>query len=654
MMEKNTDAVIPFMFQKGIKADACEDAPPIATTQYAIVCDGLGGSGYTKHMVPDGTETFQIRTSAYVGSRIVSECVEKFYQEHEEELTTSDQETSKIGKSVEILKKNLVSAIQSNVDALHITLPRGNTTKIFPTTLASTYYFPCEDKLTIVAIWAGDSRVYVLTPSKGLQLLSLDDADGAADSMNSGTVMTNCIYAGDFHINYCVYTLEEPGIVFCCSDGCFDYLRSPLHMEWLLLTALLSVSSEGDGDLIGEALAESIRDGVYPSIKDDTTMAGICFRFHSAASLHEAFQPRMDAFDPMAIQMNEYIKGKNAVQDELNDAKKVCHLSESKVSDAIEDVVCRTISTQEPAAFYESLMKLSVFSGYEQWEEKESQQFKAQLESKTKQLLGVITECKKQCRSLFMRDYMGQDIQQSRFGWLWGRAPGWSSKNSSSGTIALNSQTFDTVIDTLIEMVSREEFSNFFPVFDENIQNDLISVLTQIRDLLHETDYMLLKQAYFSRDEFSAQRAELEKDPQFQSAWEDLQKNPKACPYCSRITSGAMQKVYDAIADYDENAALVEKKTKEQSQKLASQYYKEQKRRIQEEIFAKPTQELQELFSDSGIAIESLIQVADAWKLLHQNEKSKQLAEAESGIQGLWSEYRIEYELFKQVERGRS
>lgn len=656
MMEKNTDTVIPFMFQKGIKADACEDAPPIATTQYAIVCDGLGGSGYTKHIVPEDTAK---RTSAYLGSRIVSECVEKFYQEHGEELNTSDQETLKIGKSVEILKENLVTAIQSNVDALHITLPRGNTTKIFPTTLASTYYFPCEDKLTVVAIWAGDSRVYVLTPSKGLQLLSLDDADGAADSMNSGTVMTNCIYAGDFHINYCVYTLEDPGIVFCCSDGCFDYLRSPLHMEWLLLTALLSVSSESDGDLLGKALAESISDGVYPSIKDDTTMAGICFRFHSTASLHEAFQPRMDAFDPMAIQMNEYIKEKNAAQNARDEAKKTYHLNESKVTDTIQKVVCEAISASESGSLGESLKKLAAFSEYEQMEAKELQQLETEFVAKEKELKHVITACKKRCRNLFMSDYMGQDIQQNRSGRLWGKAQGWGSKPSSTGESGFSSQAFDTVVATLIEMVKREEFSSFSSPLDEGIQNGMLSVLARMRDNLHQGSqdkkfYAFMKQAYYSSDLFSAQRTTLEGNPQFQDAWERLLEDPKSCPYCSWMTSEAVQEVRNAIADYDRNAAQVEEKARERSRELAIQYYKRKKEQIQKELFGKSTQELQELFQDSGIAMGQLIEVADAWKSLYQDGKANQVEEVGSRIQGLWTEYRKEYQLFNQVERGRT
>ena len=81
--------------------------------------------------------------------------------------------------------------------------------------------------------------MYVLSPTKGLQLLSLDDAVNADREMNSASEMNNCISAGNaFRLNYSIFEMDEPGIVFCCSDGCFDYLPSPLHFEWLVLHCL--------------------------------------------------------------------------------------------------------------------------------------------------------------------------------------------------------------------------------------------------------------------------------------------------------------------------------------------------------------------------------------------------------------------------------
>lgn len=366
-MESKPHILYPFSFQKEIKPGFCEDAPPVATDRYAIVCDGLGGAGHTKHSLPDEENpgTVTERTSAYLGSRIVAERVERFFAEHWEEWAGPEQ-TPEIGVYAGQLKEELDRAIQDCVEKMRIRIPVGKTIKIFPTTLASAVFLPCEEGLTVAAVWAGDSRVYLLTPSKGLRLLSLDDADGAAESMNSGTVMTNCVYAGSFFLNYCVYTLREPGLVFCCSDGCFDYLRSPLHLEWLLLHTIQNMPQE-DGRQPGEILGESIRDGIYQTIRDDTTMAGLCVGLPSIASLQEAFRTRTEDLDPMAVQMNGYIMEKNAALDALDKARRVCRLNESKVSDRIQRVVGETLSSRKPTNLYEALKGFGAFSGYEAW-----------------------------------------------------------------------------------------------------------------------------------------------------------------------------------------------------------------------------------------------------------------------------------------------
>ena len=138
----------------------------------------------------------------------------------------------------------------------------------------------------ILAIWAGDSRVYILSPSYGLQLLSLDDAKDAEDAMKSASEMENCISAGrSFHLNYALYEMDGPGIVFCCSDGCFDYMQTPLHFEWLLLQTMLEYVPKAKQDNLGLALGCSIKDSMYQTIGDDTTMAGIIYGIESSSEL---------------------------------------------------------------------------------------------------------------------------------------------------------------------------------------------------------------------------------------------------------------------------------------------------------------------------------------------------------------------------------
>lgn len=650
-MESKPHILYPFSFQKEIKPGFCEDAPPVATDRYAIVCDGLGGAGHTKHLLPDEENpgTVTERTSAYLGSRIVAERVERFFAEHWEEWAGPEQ-TPEIGVYAGQLKEALDRAIQDCVEKMRIRIPVGKTIKIFPTTLASAVFLPCEEGLTVAAVWAGDSRVYLLTPSKGLRLLSLDDADGAAESMNSGTVMTNCVYAGSFFLNYCVYTLREPGLVFCCSDGCFDYLRSPLHLEWLLLHTILNMPQE-EGRQPGEILGESIRDGIYQTIRDDTTMAGLCVGLPSIASLQEAFRPRMEALDPMAVQMNGYIMEKNAALDALDKARRVCRLNESKVSDGIQRVVGETLSSRKPTNLYEALKGFGAFSGYEAWEAEGLEQLETEFQERENRIERDLKERNRLCRSQFLIDYMVWQNRPIRRNW---GLIAWFSLEEEA---ALDARTFDEMLSALMELSKLEEFWEGFPEFGREIQQNLRFLLGKLKERLNQNGDRyrpLLTRAYFSSDLFAEQRRELEEDPQFQSAYRELLRNPGACPFCDAKTREAAKSVRTLR---EEKRTLREQYQQERQawqEKRAARYCEKQKGQILEELMEKPPRELETLLGGTDLPMETVLSLAEAWKALRQNEKANPAEAVEVKIQGLWSEYRKEYQLYGQVERGRT
>ena len=652
-MESKPHTLYPFSFQKEIKPGFCEDAPPVATDRYAIVCDGLGGAGHTKHSLPDEENpgTVTERTSAYLGSRIVADRVERFFAEHWEEWASSG-ETPEIGVYAGQLKEELDRAIQDYVEKMRIRIPVGKTIKIFPTTLASAVFLPCEDGLRVAAIWAGDSRVYLLTPSKGLRLLSLDDADGAAEAMNSGTVMTNCVYAGSFFLNYCVYTLREPepGLVFCCSDGCFDYLRSPLHLEWLLLHTILDMPQE-EGREPGEILGESIRDVIYQTIRDDTTMAGLCVGLPSIASLQEAFRPRTEALDPMAVQMNGYIMEKNAALDALDKARRVCRLNENKVSDGIQRVVRETLSSRTPTDLYEALKGFAAFSGYEAWEAEDLEQLEAEFQERENKIDRDIEKRNRQCRSQFLIDYMVWQNRSVRRNW----GPiAWLGVEEEA---ALDVRTFDEMLSTLTELSKLEELWESFPEFDWEIQQNLRFLLGKLRERLNQNGDRyrpLLTQAYFSSDLFAEQRRDLEEDQQFKNAYRDLLKNPRACSFCSATTREGVKSVQEAKRDKKDLQEQYQKEKQERKRELAAQYCEKEKRQILEQLLEKPAEELKALFKKADVPMQTVLQLAEAWKALRQNEKANPAEAVEVKIQGLWSEYRKEYQLFGQVERGRT
>jgi hypothetical protein len=72
--------------------------------------------------------------------------------------------------------------------------------------------------------------------------LTTDDLRSGGDAMRNLTddsVMANCISADtEFLINHRQVELRAPFLLLCATDGCFAYVRSPMHFEHLLLSAL--------------------------------------------------------------------------------------------------------------------------------------------------------------------------------------------------------------------------------------------------------------------------------------------------------------------------------------------------------------------------------------------------------------------------------
>ena len=54
-----------------------EDAPAVSDEKYLVVCDGLGAGGQNKHTINGETHT-----SAYYGSRLLSQICSEYYKEN--------------------------------------------------------------------------------------------------------------------------------------------------------------------------------------------------------------------------------------------------------------------------------------------------------------------------------------------------------------------------------------------------------------------------------------------------------------------------------------------------------------------------------------------------------------------------------------------
>ena len=237
--------------------------------------DGCGGSGARKH------EFYTGHSEAYIASRL---CAGAFFDGFRDSFVQQEKPTS-AQQIFEISKQycqNTFAAYRP---------PAGQGFRIkssmittLPTTVAAAIIQPSNGEILTSAAWAGDSRVYALTP-RGLAQISLDDADDY-DPYETDAMMTNTINADRApRVNQKVCRIPLPAIIFTATDGCFAYYTTPMEFEGVLLSTLLSASCPNDWE---SALSEQI--GRVAG--DDYTLVMAVLGFQRFENLKQAFSQR--------------------------------------------------------------------------------------------------------------------------------------------------------------------------------------------------------------------------------------------------------------------------------------------------------------------------------------------------------------------------
>jgi hypothetical protein len=84
--------------------------------------------------------------------------------------------------------------------------------------------------------------VYLLEPDSGASQLTTDDIRDHGDAMENlrqDSVISNAMSADTpFVLNQREVELTTPSVLIAATDGCFGYLPSPMHFEWLVLSTL--------------------------------------------------------------------------------------------------------------------------------------------------------------------------------------------------------------------------------------------------------------------------------------------------------------------------------------------------------------------------------------------------------------------------------
>lgn len=292
-----------------------EDAPAYADDRMLIVCDGLGGGGQNAYLI-DGEK----RTSAYLGSRKISAACQEFFSAHYDEFCENMQDP---GFLIAELKSYISDALNRYVAEKGLkNIVRGKSMQMLPSTLVAIIYKQLDDHTDALVISAGDSRAFVLTPENGLQQISRDDVFDNVDAFEKSATMTNNIRQdGDFHINFGYISLPPRCVLLVCTDGCFDYISTPMELEYRLEYSiskcgdLLDPKSNNLGNYFGNLLVKS-------GLKDDCTMAGAILGYSDSEVTKNLFLRRglyiQEKYrNPFAQYDKESLKRKDEVASKL-------------------------------------------------------------------------------------------------------------------------------------------------------------------------------------------------------------------------------------------------------------------------------------------------------------------------------------------------
>ena len=232
---------VSFKFCTAKVAGEGEDADPILRVGPDLgllgVFDGMGGAGGRVYDTPDGRHT-----GAWIASRFARNVVERLMLE----LIKPEWNLDGPATAAE-LHRLLASSLAARLEELKApeTSLRSKLVKALPTTMTLAVLQrtdPAAGSYACHLFWAGDSRAYVVDPDAGAMQLTTDDLRSGGDAMRNLTddsVMSNCISADtEFHINHRQVELQAPFLLLCATDGCFAYVRSPMHFEHLLLSTL--------------------------------------------------------------------------------------------------------------------------------------------------------------------------------------------------------------------------------------------------------------------------------------------------------------------------------------------------------------------------------------------------------------------------------
>ena len=267
-----------------------EDAPPLLWDRPAPgaigVFDGMGGAGARVVSGEHGRHT-----SAWYAARIARAAVYAELGRWRDEGVPCEEAMA--GRLSDAITEALGRANRSAPAGSFII--RSSLIRCYPTTAALLLFRASGAGIEALALWAGDSRCYVLTPADGLQQVSRDDSRTGADPMaalREDSPLNNMLSAeGAGVLNHArLPAISPPAVLLVATDGCFGSLPSPMHFERILLEALARAEEAAGPAAFRAGLLEQLA----PVASDDISLAAAFLGWRSLTAAAAMFAPRLD------------------------------------------------------------------------------------------------------------------------------------------------------------------------------------------------------------------------------------------------------------------------------------------------------------------------------------------------------------------------
>lgn len=242
--------------------------------------DGCGGAGARKHDYYSG------HTEAYMASRF---CAGAFYDQFRK-LFPGDYNAVSLTKEVftpQTIQRLIEFGPPKNETGFQI---KGSSVRTLPSTAAVALIQQDTDGAVLVtAIWAGDSRVYMMD-SLGLAQLTVDDTTVTDPMVNiyEDGILKNILCSDKPVKLHCkTIKVEEPFVVFTATDGCFGYLSTPMEFEGVLLDTLLKTDCVADWET-------ELANAIGAVAGDDHALCLAAYGYGSYPTLQKCFARRYE------------------------------------------------------------------------------------------------------------------------------------------------------------------------------------------------------------------------------------------------------------------------------------------------------------------------------------------------------------------------